>query len=153
MTKITISLISKLRDETGAPVIRVKKVLEEVKGNEKKALEILKKEGFEKAAKRQGRQVGQGIIATYMHHSKKVASMVEVLCETDFVARNPLFEELGKFVAMQVASMDPKDIKELENQEFIKDPGRKISDLVKEVIAKTGENVKIGRFTRFEVGK
>lgn len=153
MAKITIEIISKLREETGAPVIRVKKVLEEVKGNEKKAYDILKKEGFEKAAKRQGRQTGQGIIATYMHHSKKIASMVEVLCETDFVARNPLFEELGKNIAMQVASMNPKDVKELEDQEFIKEPSKKISDLVKEVIAKTGENVTIGRFARIEIGK
>lgn len=153
MAKITIELIGKLRDETGAPVIRVKKVLEEVNGNQKKAYEILRKEGFEKAAKREGRQVGQGIVATYVHHSKKVASMVEILCETDFVARNPLFEELGKNIAMQVASMNPKDIKELESQEFIKDPSKKISDLVKEVIAKTGENVKIGKFSRIEVGK
>lgn len=153
MAKITIETISKLREETGAPVIRVKKVLEEFKGNQKKALEILKKEGFEKATKRQGRQTGQGIIATYMHHSKKVASMVEILCETDFVARNPLFEELGKNIAMQIASMNPKDIKELESQEFIKEPSKKISDLVKEVIAKTGENVKVGKFARIEVGK
>lgn len=153
MAKITVSTISKLRDETGAPVIRVKKVLEEVKGNEKKALEILKKEGFEKAAKREGRETGQGLISTYMHHSKKVASMVEILCETDFVARNPLFEELGKNVAMQVASMNPKDLKELLDQDFIKDPSKKISDLVKEVIAKTGENIKVGRFERIEIGK
>ncbi|HEX6976808.1 MAG TPA: elongation factor Ts [Patescibacteria group bacterium] len=153
MAKISVSTISKLRDETGAPVIRVKKVLDEVKGNEKKALEILKKEGFEKAAKREGRETGQGIIATYMHHSKKVASMVEILCETDFVARNPLFEELGKNVAMQVASMDPKDLKNLLDQDFIKDPSKKISDLVKEVIAKTGENVKVGRFERIEIAK
>lgn len=153
MAKITIETISKLREETGAPVIRVKKVLEEVKGNQKKALEILKKEGFEKAAKRRGRQTGQGIIATYMHHSKKVASMVEILCETDFVARNPLFEELGKNIAMQIASMNPKDLEELESQEFIKEPSKKISDLVKEVIAKTGENVKVGKFARIEVGK
>lgn len=153
MGKIAVSLISKLREETGAPVIRVKKVLEEVKGNEKKALEILRKEGFEKAAKREGRETSQGVITSYTHHSKKVASMVELLCETDFVARNPLFEELGKNIAMQIASMDPKDTKELEDQDFIKDPSKKVSDLVKEVIAKTGENVKIGKFVRFEIGK
>ncbi len=153
MAKITIEIISKLREETGAPVIRVKKVLEEVKGDQKKAYEILKKEGFEKAAKRQGRQTGQGMIATYMHHSKKVASLVEILCETDFVARNPLFEELGKNIAMQVASMNPKDVKDLEDQDFIKEPSKKISDLVKEVIAKTGENIKVGRFARIEIGK
>jgi elongation factor Ts len=151
--KIKASLIRKLRDETGAPVIRVKKVLEEVKGNEKKASEILKKEGFEKAAKRAERETAQGIVVAYCHHTGKVASLVELLCETDFVARNELFKKLADNLAMQVASMNPKNTKELESQEFIKDPNKKISDLVKEVITKTGENVRIGRFSRIEIGK
>ena len=153
MAKINVSLINELRNETGAPVIRVKKVLDEVGGDEKKALGILKKEGFEKAAKREGRETSQGKVFSYSHHSGKIVSIVELLCETDFVARNPLFEELGKNIAMQIASMNPKDIKELENQEFIKDPSKKISQLVKEVIAKTGENVKIGKIARIELGK
>ncbi|OGM08659.1 translation elongation factor Ts [Candidatus Woesebacteria bacterium RBG_16_36_11] len=151
--KISTDLIKKLREETGAPVIRVKKVLEELKGNEKKAIEILKKEGFEKAAKRQDRETTQGLVETYMHHSGKVASIVEILCETDFVSRNELFKDLAHNIALQIASMDPKDIQELENQESIKDPSKKISDLVKEVIAKTGENIRIGRFFRVELGK
>lgn len=145
--------IKKLRDATGAPMLRVKNVLDEVKGNEKKALEILKKEGFEKVAKREGRATGQGKVFSYVHHSGKIAVLVELLSETDFVAKNALFEELGKALALQIASMDPKDVKELESQDFIKDPSKKISDLVKEVIAKTGENVKIGKFVRIEVGK
>ena len=151
--KISTDLIKKLREETGAPVIRVKKVLEELKGNEKKAIEILKKEGFEKAAKRQDRETTQGLVETYMHHSGKVASIVEILCETDFVSRNELFKDLAHNIALQIASMDPKDIQELENQESIKDPSKKISNLVKEVIAKTGENIRIGRFFRVELGK
>ncbi len=153
MSKLDLKLISKLHDATGAPVIRVKKVLDEVKGNEKKAFEILQKEGFEKVAKREGRETGQGIIFSYIHHSGKIGSMVELLCETDFVARNELFVGLGKNVALQIASMNPKDVKDLESQDFIKEPSKKVLDLVKEVIAKTGENIKIGKFERMEIGK
>lgn len=153
MPKIDLALITKLREETGAPVVKVKKVLDEVKGDEKKAFEILQKEGFEKAEKRGERETGQGIISVYTHHSGKIAAMVELLCETDFVARNPLFEELGKNVAMQVASMNPKNTEELVEQPFIKEPSKKIADLVKEVIAKTGENTRIGKFARLQVGQ
>lgn len=151
--KIKADQIRKLRDESGAPVIRVKKVLEELKGDEKGALEILKKEGYEKAAKREGRETSQGIIETYVHHSGRVASVVEVLCETDFVARNELFRNLAHDLALQMASMDAKDAHELMKQEFIKDPTKKVSDLVKEVMVKTGENVRIGRVFRIELGK
>lgn len=153
MAKINAKLIRKLRDETGEPVLSVKKVLEKVKGDEKKATKILKKEGFEKVAKREGRATSQGLVATYVHHSGKVASMVEVLCETDFVARNDLFGELAHNLSLQVASMNPKDAKELMKQDFIKDPSKKISDLVTDVIAKTGENVRIGRIYRVELGQ
>ena len=152
MTKITVELIKKMRESTGAPVVRVKKVLVEFNGDIKKAEAVLKKEGFEKAERRGERQTSQGLIETYVHHSGKVASMVEILCETDFVSRNELFKTLSHNIAMQVASMDPKNVKELENQDFIKDPTKKISDLVKEVIAKTGENIRIGRFFRTEIG-
>lgn len=153
MIKVAINTIRKLRDETGAGVMRVKSVLEEVKGNEKKALEILKKEGFEKVAKRSDRATGQGIVVSYIHHSGKIGVLVEILVETDFVAKNELTGVLGKEIALQVASMNPKDVRELLGQEFIKDPKKTISDLVKEVSAKTGENVKVGRFARIEIGK
>jgi elongation factor Ts len=149
MKKITADQIRKLREETGAPVMRVKKVLEEVQ-DEKKAKKILTKEGFEKAAKRAGRETSAGIIATYTHHNQKIVGIVELFSETDFVARNELFQDLGRDLAMQVASMGEKDF---EKQDFIKDPSKKVSDLVKEVIAKTGENVRIGRVFRVELGK
>src|SRR3989304_3181035 len=148
--KITVEQIKKLREETGAPVIRVKKVLEEQKGDTKKASEILQKEGFEKAAKRSGRETKTGILVSYSHHTQKVVGIAEIFCETDFVSRNELFQNLGKNLAMQVASMGEID---LENKDFIKDPSKKISDLVKEVIAKTGENVKIGRVLKIELGR
>jgi elongation factor Ts len=149
MTKINIEQIKKLREETGVAIIRIREVLEEVKGDEKKALVILKKEGIEKAAKREGRSTSEGKIFVYAHHTGKVVGVVELLCETDFVARNELFETLGKDIAMQVASMGDE---KLLNQEFIKDPSKTISELLKELIAKTGENVRIGRVFRVELG-
>jgi elongation factor Ts len=148
MGKLNINQLKKLREETGAPIVRVKEALE--KFGEKKALEILKKEGFEKAEKRSDRVTSQGKIFVYQHHTGKVIGVAELLCETDFVARNELFEALGKDIAMQVASMGEKD---LEKQEFIKDPSKKISDLIKEIIAKTGENVRLGKVMRVELGK
>jgi elongation factor Ts len=151
--KVSFEEIRKLREETGAPVIRVKKVLEEVGGDAKKAFKILQKEGFEKASKREGRETSQGLIETYVHHSGKVASLVELLCETDFVARNELFKALAHDLALQVASLEAKNVKELTEQEFIKDPTKKVGDLVKEVIAKTGENIVIGRFFRVKLGE
>ena len=134
-------------------MIRVKKVLEEVGVDEKRAFEILKKEGYEAAEAKAERVTSQGAIETYVHHSGKVACLVELLCETDFVARNELFRQLAHNLALQVASMEAKDSKELLEQEFIKDPTKKVSDLVKEVIAKTGENIRVGRIFRIELGK
>lgn len=151
--KITADQIRRLRDETGAPIARAKKVLEENDGDEKKALEILRQEGFEKAGKRAERETSQGIIATYLHHSGKIGVMVEVLCETDFVARNEVFQQLGKDLAMQVSFSDAKDAEELMEQEFIKDSSQKMRDLVKAAIAKTGENIRVGRIYRIELGK
>ncbi|OGM11013.1 hypothetical protein A2Z22_04075 [Candidatus Woesebacteria bacterium RBG_16_34_12] len=151
--KITSDQIRKVRESTGAPMLRVKKVLEEVKGDIKKAEKILIKEGFEKIEKRAERVTSQGIVETYTHHSGKIASVVELLCETDFVARNELFKELAHNLALQVASIEVKSIKDLEKQEFIKDPTKKVVDLVNEVIRKTGENIRIGRFYRIEIGR
>lgn len=151
--KITADQIRKLRDETGAPIANVKKTLEQFDGNEKKALELLRKEGFEKAAKRVERLTLQGLVTHYIHHSGKIGVLVELLCETDFVARNELFVQLGKDIAMQVAFSNPKNEKALLAEDFIKDPSKKIEDLIKAVIAKTGENVRLGRFARIEIGK
>ena len=150
--KITVDLIRKLKEETGAPVIRVKKVLEQFKGDEKRAFEVLQKEGFEKAASKGERTTAEGRVFSYVHHNGKIATLVEVLCETDFVAKNELFGELGENIAMQVSFSNPKNEKDLLNEEFIKDPTKKIGDLIKEVIAKTGENIRLGKFARIEIG-
>ena len=150
MSKIDATLIKKVREETGAGVMRVKQVLEQVDGSESKALDLLKKEGLEKVEKRSARQTGQGKVFAYSHHSNKIVSVVELFSETDFVAKNELFETLGKNIALQVASMGEMDI---ESQDFIKDPSKKIIGLIKEVIAKTGENIRLGRTFRVELGK
>jgi elongation factor Ts len=150
MGKIDIAQIKRLREETGVAIIRIREVLEEVKGDEKKAFDILRKEGLAKAEKREGRETSQGKIFSYAHHTGKVVGIVELLCETDFVAKNELFENLGKDLAMQVASMGDEDF---ENQDYIKDGSKKVKELVKELIAKTGENVKLGRVLKLELGK
>jgi elongation factor Ts len=145
-----LELIKKLREETGVAIIRIREVLEEVGGDEKKALVILKKEGVEKAAKREGRVTGQGKVFVYSHHTGKIVGVVELLCETDFVAKTDVFETLGKDIAMQIASMGDENLLE---QEFIKDPGKTVSGLIKEAIAKTGENIRVGRVFRVELGR
>jgi len=150
MSKINIELIKKLREETGVAIIRIREVLQDVGEDEKKALVILKKEALDKAERREGRETGQGKIFVYAHHTGKVVGVVELLCETDFVAKNDLFEALGKDLAMQAASMGEEN---LEKQDFIKNPSKKISEMIKEVIAKTGENVRLGKVIRVELGK
>ena len=99
MSKINIELIKKLREETGVAIIRIREVLEEVGGDEKKALVILKKEGVEKAAKREGRMTSEGKVFVYTHHTGKVVGVIELLCETDFVAKTEVFEALGRDIA------------------------------------------------------
>jgi len=148
-TKIDMKQIKKVREESGAGVMRVKQVLDQVKGDEEKAIEILKKEGFEKMAKRKDRETKQGQIFTYEHHTGKVGVLVELFAETDFVVKNKLFQTLGRDIALQVASMGDKDV---EKQEFIKDPSKKIGDLIKDVTIKTGENVRLGRVSRLQLG-
>lgn len=149
--KKIIELVKKIRNETGLGVMEIKTALEEAKGDEKKAKEILKAKGFEKAEKRAERETHQGIVATYTHSTGKIGVMVEFLCETDFVAKNEDFLSVAKDLCLQVAAMNPKNIKELLEQEFIKDPTLKIKDLVTALNSKFGENIKVGRMERFEI--
>jgi elongation factor Ts len=146
-----IELVKKIRSETGLGVMEIKSALEKSGGDEKKAKEILKSKGYEKAEKRAERETHQGRVATYTHSTGKIGVMVELLCETDFVAKNENFLSVAKDLCLQVAAMDPKDTKELLEQEFIKDPTLKIKDLVTALSAKFGENIKIGRIERFEI--
>lgn len=150
--KITADLIREVREASGAGVMRVKKVLEELNGDKEKAIELLRKEGFAKLEKRADRETGAGVVVSYEHHTGTVAALVELNCETDFVAKNELFITTAKNIAMQVASMNPENEQELLAMNFIKDPSKTIEDLIKEVNAKTGENTKLGKFVRIEVG-
>lgn len=149
--KVLIDQIKKLREETGAGVIDIKKALEESKGDEAKAKKILQEAGFAKAAKKADREIKAGKIFTYVHHSGTIGSMVALGCETDFVARTDEFQNLGRELAMQAASMRPENIEELLKQDYIREPGKNIETLIKEVVAKTGENCRLLNFKRFEI--
>jgi len=151
--KVTIDQIKALREKCGAGVMECRTALEEVMGNEKKAFEILKKRGVEVAEKKKERETKQGIIEAYTHCGGKVVAVVELLCETDFVARNEEFRALAHELAMQVAAMKPKNTEELLKQEYIRDASKKVEDLLAELIGKIRENIKIGRIARFELGE
>ncbi len=146
-----VKLIKKLRDETQASIADCRKALEETKDDYKKALEWLKKHGIEKAEKKADRATSQGLIESYVHQNGKVGVLVEVLCETDFVARTDEFKNLCHEIAMQVAAMNPKDVETLLKQEYIRDGSVTIEQLVKQSVAKLGENIVIKNFSRLEI--
>jgi Translation elongation factor Ts len=193
--------VKALRERTGAPIVDVKKALVEAEGEETKAIEILRKKGQASAAKRSGRGTEEGIVASYIHADGRKGALVEVQCETDFVARNEDFKEFARQVAIHVTAMNPEhvtfeDIPEedvanerrileekakadgkpddvvekivegqlrkwaselvlLDQKHFNEEryEGKTIEDLQTEVAAKTGENVRVARFSRFEVGQ
>jgi elongation factor Ts len=150
--KVDVNLVKQLREETLASVADIRQALEEANGDLKKARELLKKRGAKIAEKKAERATEQGIIEAYIHQNNKVGAMVELLCETDFVARTSEFKNLAHEIAMQVAAMNPKDTEALLKQEYIRDPSKTISDLIKEGIGKLGENIILKRFIRFELG-
>src|SRR5258708_30329589 len=119
MANIDLKAIKKLRDATSASIADVRRALDETNGDEKKALDWLKKRAAEIAAKKADRETGEGLIESYIHQTGKVGAIVEILCETDFVARTDEFKKLAHEVAMQVAAMNPKDVDELLKQEYI----------------------------------
>ena len=146
-----IEKIKHLRDQTGISFNEIKKALEEAGGDMTKAVETLRARGVLTAQKKSARETKEGVIESYIHLTKKIGSLVELYCETDFVARNFEFIKLAHELAMQVASMDPKDNEELLEQLYIKDQDVTVNDLIQQYIAKLGENVKLGRFIRFEI--
>lgn len=150
---LDVKLIKKLRDETRVSIADCRKALEQTNGNYEKAKAWLAKHGVESAAKKAERETKQGLIESYIHSTGRVGAMVEVLCETDFVARTDEFKKLAKEIAMQVASMNPKDVDELLKQDYIRDTSKTVETLVKETIAKTGENIIINRIHRFAFGE
>lgn len=141
-----------LREKTKAGVMDVHRVLEEAGGDVTKAEELLRSLGLEKAEAKSGRTTGSGIIETYTHADGKIGVLVEVACETDFVSKTDEFRALVHELTLQIAAMDPTSVDELMEQEYIRDPARKIKDLVHDTVAKTGENIKVKRFQRFVLG-
>lgn len=146
--QIPLISIKKLRSETGVGVMDARKALQESGGNLAKAREWLSKHAVAKAAKKADRETSDGSIFSYIHQTGKVASLVKLGCETDFVARTEDFQWLGKEIAMQVASMDPKTSEELLAQEWIRDTKKTIKQLIEEHVAKLGENIKIVEIMR-----
>jgi len=150
---VNIELLKKLRNETSVSLADCRKALEQSKNDYKKALDCIRKSGLEKAAKKAERETPQGIIESYIHQNGRVGALVEVTCETDFVALTDVFKQLVHEICMQIAAMNPKDVKTLLKQEYIRDGSKTIEDLVKEAIAKLGENIVIKRLQRFEIGE
>ena len=145
--------VKRLREETGAGVMDCKRALEETKGDFEKARSLIKDRGLEKAQKKSDREAKEGLVEAYVHAGGRIGAMVELSSETDFVARNPDFQKLAKELAMQVAAMDPKDVDELLEQVYIRDASKKVGDLVTGIAATTGENVRVRRFKRFQLGQ
>ncbi len=143
--------IKSLRDETGLSIQQIRIALEEANGDRTKALELLKAKGAEIASKKSDRTLGAGSVAAYIHAGETVGAMVELLCETDFVAKNPEFKAAAKEIAMHIAAMKPADAGELLGQPYIKGSGETIGEMINGLIQKFGERTEIGQFTRFSV--
>lgn len=150
---ISVEQIKNLRAKTGLGIHDVKKALEEANGNEEQAIAWLKEKGLSTVAKKADRATSQGLIDTYIHGGGRIGAMVEVNCETDFVARNDDFKAFVHDIALQVASMNPENVEELLKQEFFKDPSKTIEVYLNETIARIGENMRINRISRFELGE
>lgn len=196
--KPNLALVKELRERTGAGVVDCQKALAENNGDLEKAITFLREKGLAAAAKRSGRAAAQGTVGSYIHGGGKIGVLVEVNCETDFVARTDEFQRLVKDIAMQVAAANPRyvrrdEVSEVERekeraiyraqteqsgkpaavidrivdgklekffsevclleQPFIRDPSKTIEQLVKEAVARTGENVIVRRFSRFQIGE
>jgi elongation factor Ts len=165
--EITTQMIKELREQSGAGIMDCRGALITNEGNMEKALDYLKEKGLLKAQKKAERTTGQGLIEAYIHTAGRIGALIEVNCETDFVARTDEFKELAHSLAMQVAALAPKYIDKenlpedeemipeevcLLEQPYIKDQTRIVKDIIVETIAKLGENIRVGRFSRYELG-
>ncbi len=165
--EISIEMVKELRAQCGAGIMECRNALFEVDGDVAKALQVLKEKGLLKAAKKAERATTQGLVKAYVHTGGRLGALVEVNCETDFVARTDEFKELAHNLAMQVAALSPQFITEEEIPEgadiepqaaclllqpYIRDPDKSVRDVIVEVIAKVGENIRVRRFSRFELG-
>ena len=165
--QITAEMVKQLRQKTSAGIMDCKEALSKTSGDIEKAYEILRAKGFAEAEKKSQRTVNQGLIEAYVHPGGRLGALIEINCESDFVARTDEFKCLAHDLAMQVAALAPlylsaEDIPSGTNvipsqaclllQPFIKDPTKSIRDIITEVVAKVGENIKVRRFARFELG-
>jgi len=165
--KISIEAVKELRNRTNVGIADCNKALLEVCGDMEKAVEFLKQRGAAIAEKKKGAAVTEGVIEAYIHHTKRIGALVELNCETDFVARTAEFKELAHDLAMQIAATSPQFLTSEEippkaetdpqvacllSQPFIKDPTKTVQEIIAETIAKVGENMKVRRFARFELG-
>ncbi len=198
MVDITAKMVKELRDRTGSGMMDCKNTLVETEGDVEKAIELLRKKGLAKAAKRSGRTTSEGVVYSYIHAGSKLGVLLEVNCESDFVAKTDDFIDFAKNVAMHIAASSPLGLTEedisgeeiekerevykalalkdgkpeniidkivdgkikkyykdvcLMQQQYIKDTGKTITDLLNETVAKIGENIQIKRFTRFQIGE
>lgn len=159
-TDVTAAMVKDLRALTGGGIMDCKRALLESGGDMEKAAAILLEGGMAKAARRSGRATGQGVVDAYIHPARPLGALIELGCETDFVARTEEFRTLAHEIAMHVAAMGPEKIADddegdgeaLLDQAYVRDPGRTIGQLIQETIARTGENVRVTRMSRFEVG-
>jgi elongation factor Ts len=172
---VSIELVKELRERTGAGIKECKDILEQTDGNINKAIEILREKGIEAAAKKASREAREGLIGIYVHYGSRIAGLVELNCETDFVARTEDFQVLANGIAQHVVALNPRFItadqvtdeivaesgqdrdtfiKEnvLLAQPYVKEPSRSIEEKIKEAIAKLGENIIVSRFVRYEIG-
>jgi elongation factor Ts len=165
--KIPVQAVKELRNRTNAGVLECNKALSEAGGDMDKAVEFLKQRGIAIAEKKKDMAAGEGVIRAYIHHTKRIGALVELNCETDFAAHTDVFEELAHDLAMQVAATSPlfvsgeemppeaqtdPEIACLLSQPFIKDSTKTVQDVIAEAIAKVGENIRVRRFVRFELG-
>jgi elongation factor Ts len=167
---ISADRVKQLRERSGAGVMDCKRALVESGGDLERALEILREHGLAQVAKRAGREASQGVVEAYVHGGGRIGVLVEVNCETDFVARTPDFRELAHDLALQIAATNPPAVDADESvapfatadvpldqvplllQPSIKNSSRTIAEIVRDTAAKTGENIVVRRFTRFELG-
>ncbi len=165
--EISIEMIKTLRERCGAGVMDCRNALAETGGDAEKALLMLREKGLHQAKKKAERVTAEGLIEAYVHNGGRIGAIVELNCETDFAARTDEFKELAHNLAMQIAAQAPQCIDEADLPEgtdvepgvaclllqpYIRDPGLTIRDLITEAIAKVGENIRVSRFSRFELG-
>lgn len=165
---VSIEAVKTLRQSTGAGVLECKQVLEQVGGDLKRAEEVLRERGLATAVAKASRETREGLIDAYVHSGNRIGALIEVNCESDFVARTPEFRDLVHNLAMQVAAMSPRyvDSEDMDDgdesppeevclleQPFIKDPSRTVRELIQETIARVGENIRVRQFSRFALGE